>query len=118
MEQKREKGIDEKFCSECGEVIRAKAEICPLCGVRQMAPPGSQSLFGSASAENGKSKLNAALLAIILGSFGAHKFYLGRVGTGILYIFIIPISTIIGVIEGITLLNMPDAEFNEKYGNI
>jgi predicted RNA-binding Zn-ribbon protein involved in translation (DUF1610 family) len=30
-----QKNSDEKFCHECGEVIRAKAEICPRCGVRQ-----------------------------------------------------------------------------------
>lgn len=30
-----QKGPDEKFCHECGAVIRAKAEICPSCGVRQ-----------------------------------------------------------------------------------
>jgi hypothetical protein len=29
------KGADEKFCHECAAVIRAKAEICPKCGVRQ-----------------------------------------------------------------------------------
>ena len=28
---------DEKTCKECGAAIRAKAEICPKCGVRQFA---------------------------------------------------------------------------------
>lgn len=28
-------GIDEKNCVECGEAMRANAEICPHCGVRQ-----------------------------------------------------------------------------------
>jgi hypothetical protein len=31
----REKGPREKYCHECGAVIRSKAEICPECGVRQ-----------------------------------------------------------------------------------
>jgi len=31
-----EKRPDEKFCTECGAVINAKAEICPKCGVRQI----------------------------------------------------------------------------------
>ncbi len=30
---------NEKFCHECGQLINAKAEICPKCGVRQ---PGVQ----------------------------------------------------------------------------
>lgn len=31
------KRSDEKFCVECGSIIRARAEICPSCGVRQLA---------------------------------------------------------------------------------
>lgn len=34
------KGPDEKYCQECGAVIKAKAEICPKCGVRQAILPG------------------------------------------------------------------------------
>jgi hypothetical protein len=29
------KGPGEKYCHDCGAVIRVKAEICPKCGVRQ-----------------------------------------------------------------------------------
>lgn len=38
-----EKAHDEKFCAECGAVIKAKAEICPKCGVRQALPIGATS---------------------------------------------------------------------------
>jgi hypothetical protein len=31
------KGPGEKFCYECGAIIRAKAKICPECGVSQLA---------------------------------------------------------------------------------
>lgn len=34
-----------------------------------------------------KSKLTALLLCIFLGEFGFHRFYVGKVGTGILYLF-------------------------------
>jgi len=30
---KKVKMADEKFCSECGEIIKRNAEICPKCGV-------------------------------------------------------------------------------------
>ena len=30
---------DAKFCTSCGEQIKAAAEICPHCGVRQMSEP-------------------------------------------------------------------------------
>ena len=75
MEQK-EKQADEKFCSDCGEIIKLKAEICPKCGVRQQGIPSSN-LGGPAP--NGKSKYAAAIFAFLLGGFGAHKFYLGQI---------------------------------------
>jgi hypothetical protein len=34
-EVQEEKSPSEKYCRECGGVIRAKALICPKCGVRQ-----------------------------------------------------------------------------------
>jgi TM2 domain-containing membrane protein YozV/ribosomal protein S27AE len=101
------KGADEKFCGECGSVIKAKAEICPKCGVRQHLVSG------------GKSRISAALFAFFLGGFGAHKFYLGKVGQGILYLifFWTLIPAIIALVEFITYLIMSDEEFNAKYNN-
>ena len=40
MNEKQQKNENEKFCHECGDVIRIKAEICPKCGVRQVSLPG------------------------------------------------------------------------------
>jgi len=109
----RTKGIDEKFCSECGEIIRAKAEICPHCGVRQITP-----LNIAVVAPNGKSRLAAVLFAFFLGGFGAHKFYLGRIGMGIVYLLLCWtfIPALLGVIEGVLLLVMSDEEFVRRYG--
>ncbi|SEA26086.1 zinc-ribbon domain-containing protein [Desulfuromusa kysingii] len=110
------KASDEKFCSECGATIKEKAEICPNCGVRQLAPPSGVNL-GPVTA-NGKNKIAAALFAFFLGSFGAHKFYLGQVGMGILYLLFCWtfIPSIVAFIEFILLLVMSDETFNRKYG--
>lgn len=64
-----------------------------------------------------KSKVTAGILAILLGAFGAHKFYLGKVGTGILYLVFCwtGIVGIIGLIEGIMYLTCSDEEFQAKY---
>ncbi|MDR0275866.1 MAG: TM2 domain-containing protein [Burkholderiaceae bacterium] len=116
MNEMVQKGSDEKFCSERGAVIKAKAEICPKCGVRQLPVPSSVNL--GATADNGKSKIAAALLAFFLGGFGAHKFYLGQIGWGIVYLLFCwtLIPAIAAFIEFILLLAMSDEKFNEKYG--
>jgi TM2 domain-containing membrane protein YozV len=64
-----------------------------------------------------RNKTTAALFALLLGSFGAHKFYLGRGGQGVLYLifFWTFIPGFIGFIEGIVYLTMNDIEFNAKY---
>ena len=94
-----------KYCQNCGTEIDEKAEICPSCGVRQ------------AAAKSSKNKVAAALLAIFLGGFGAHKFYLGKVGTGLLYLLFCwtSIPSIIGFIEGVLYLLMSDEDFAVKY---
>ena len=111
-----DKKADEKYCHECGAIIRAKAEICPKCGVRQhdVLPSQTQNYVAPPLE---RSRLAAALLAIFLGIIGAHKFYLGRISAGILYILfcwtIIP--AILGLIEGICYLAMSEAEFQNRY---
>ncbi|KAF0108351.1 MAG: hypothetical protein FD146_925 [Anaerolineaceae bacterium] len=64
-----------------------------------------------------KNKLAAALLAIFLGGLGVHKFYLGKVGAGILYLVFCwtGVPEIVGIIEGILMLMMSDEDFSAKY---
>ena len=108
------KGSDEKFCKDCGEVINIKAEICPKCGCRQSPAPIS---LGSVTS-SGKSRIAAALFAILLGGIGVHKFYLGRIGVGILYLVFCWtwIPALVGLVEGIIYLTMTDEAFAAKYG--
>lgn len=67
----------------------------------------------------GKRKTSAGILALLLGGAGAHKFYLGNWGIGIVYLascFFIPgISAAVGAIEAIRLFTLNDVAFNEKY---
>ena len=102
------KGLNEKYCLECGSIINARAEICPKCGVRQMPAPIA----------SGKNRVVAAVFALLLGGLGIHKFYLGRVGQGIIYLLFCWtfIPALIGFVEGIVYLTMSDEAFNAKYG--
>jgi len=95
-----------KFCSECGARISAKAEVCPKCGVRASTPSGGE-----------HNKTTAALLALFLGGLGAHKFYLGRSGMGLIYLVFCwtTVPLLISLVEGIQFLSMSESEFTIKY---
>ncbi len=99
------------FCRGCGKPIHSQAPTCPKCG----APQHAVSVH---SAGGRKERIVAALLAFFLGGFGGHKFYLGQVGMGILYILFCWtfIPAIIALIEGIIYLTTSDDEFSRKYG--
>lgn len=64
-----------------------------------------------------RNKVVAGVLAILLGVFGVHRFYLGKIGLGILYLVlsVTGISALLGLIDGIVLLTMPEERFNAKY---
>ena len=63
-----------------------------------------------------KSKVVAGVLGILLGGFGIHKFYCGKIGMGILYLVFCwtGIPAIVGLIEGILYLVGSDADFQKK----
>lgn len=62
-----------------------------------------------------RDKTTAGILALTLGVFGVHRFYLGQTFLGILYIFIPPLSAILGIIDGVLLLTMNQEVFDAKY---
>ncbi|NOU92479.1 NINE protein [Paenibacillus sp. LMG 31456] len=68
---------------------------------------------------NPKSKVTAGILAILVGGFGVHKFYLGKTLLGVVYLLFCwtGIPSIIGLIEGILYLTKTDDEFQRKYAS-
>lgn len=100
------------YCRGCGQPIHESAHSCPKCGAVQRVNGGA-----SVRSASGLDRMTAALLAIFLGALGGHKFYLGRIGQGILYLLFCWtfIPAIIAFIEGIIFLTMSDADFAAKY---
>ena len=64
-----------------------------------------------------RSKLAAGLLALLLGSIGIHKFYLGKTGMGVLYLLFCwtGIPAIAGLVEGIIYLCDDDVTWQLKH---
>ena len=65
-----------------------------------------------------KNRIVAAILAFFVGGFGVHKFYLGQIGWGIVYLLFCWtfIPALIAFIEFIIYLCTSDEDFARKYG--
>lgn len=118
--------IREKFCRYCGERIPEDAVICTHCGrqVEELKKEEStqpsiiinntntntNTNINRAAGRAGKekNKWTAFLLCLFLGGFGAHKFYEGRIGMGVLYLFTCGLFGIGWLIDLIALLFKPN----------
>lgn len=99
------------YCHGCGKQIHESATSCPHCGAQNKNNPQQNS-------SGQKNKVVAAVFGILLGGLGIHKFYLGKVGLGILYLLFCwtGIPSIVGFIEGIIYLCKSDEDFKRVYG--
>ena len=133
----------ENVCPQCGAPIDPGATECKFCGeklavqqaaqqvqqpqtvyiqqpqpqvVIQQAAPQQVYMTGINPAWPVKSKVAAGLLAIFLGGIGVHKFYMGKIGMGILYLLFCwtGIPACVGFIEGIIYLCSNDENFQLK----
>ena len=109
-----------KFCKHCGGTIPQDAVICTHCGrpVEELAGAAQPQVViqntnmntNTAAAvvagvgARAKNKWTAFVLCLLLGYFGAHKFYEGKVGMGVLYLFTLGLFGIGWFVDLIVLL--------------
>jgi TM2 domain-containing membrane protein YozV len=85
MNEDRFHSTDEIFCSSCGAKIHKDAQFCSNCSAKV-----HRNYSYSASSQDSPAKgvseewLLVLLLACFFGTFGIHRFYVGKIGTGIL----------------------------------
>lgn len=138
LDTRREKRVDystnptthraTKFCKYCGSVIDIDCVVCPKCG-RQVevlktepaAPPqvvinntntnanvNQNIIRGPYVPGRAINKWVSLMLCIFLGFFGAHKFYEGKTGMGILYLFTAGLFGIGWIIDIVSILTKPN----------
>ncbi len=78
------------FCSKCGKVVTEEMNVCPNCGNVLRIIPTSRVTVGT------KNPGVAAILSLFIPGLG--QIYAGRIGRGLLMLFIvIPLSVLLAL---------------------
>lgn len=129
-------------CPQCGAPISPDATECRYCGEKIATHTNSNQQINQTNGSQQpnvyntyyvgnynnnssmipmdwpiRNKTVTALLAIFVGGFGAHKFYLGKTGQAFAYLLLMwtTLPFFIGFFEGIYYLCMSEQKFQEKY---
>lgn len=78
------------FCPDCGASMAAADRFCASCrwdaqNPEKHASPGLPSSPRSLGPPSDKSRMTTLLLCVFGGFLGLHRFYVGRVGSGVLW---------------------------------
>ena len=120
------------YCKNCGKQIEETVSFCPHCGTNLKSRPSKAEPWdytytppqqptvnvvntnvNNVYACAPKNRWIAFFLCFFLGYIGAHRFYVGKVGTGILYLFTLGLFGIGSLVDLIVILC---GGFKDKYG--
>lgn len=115
-----------KFCKYCGTKIPEDAVICTACGrqveelktnynasqqpiiINNLNTNTNVNTNNNMGANRPYNKWVAVLLCFFFGVIGVHKFYEGKIGMGVLYIFTVGLFGIGWLVDLIVLLTKPN----------
>ena len=98
-------------CRACDMEISAIARECPHCGTEQFDTRSSALAMHHLPSD--KRALTTGLLCLLLGVFGAHRFYVGKYGTGFLQLITLGGLGIWMLVDLILLIT---GQFKDKEG--
>ena len=117
--------LNTKFCKHCGQAIDIDCIICTKCGkqveelkteqpnviINNSNNSANTNVNANINGGFGNRTINkwvAFVLCITLGWCGAHKFYEGKSGMGVLYLLTFGFGGIGVVVDAITILLKPN----------
>lgn len=118
--------MEEKFCKFCGAKIPMDAVLCTSCGrqveeVKTSESSNPQTIVVNNNNNNNnnvgvngsgfgkqKNKWVSFFLCLFFGGIGAHRFYEGKIGTGILWLFTAGLCGIGTLVDFIIICTKPN----------
>lgn len=103
------------FCPKCG-ADAGNGQYCPNCGAEVSAQPFANNYQTYDPNAKKVNKIAYGIIAILVGDFGIHRFYAGKIISGIIYLLFCwtAIPGILGLVEGIIALCKED----DGHGNL
>lgn len=89
------------YCKHCMRQIDDNVSYCPNCGRAQFEIPG-------------KRMWPTFILCVTLGGLGMHRFYVGKFGTGLLWLFTFGFFGIGTLVDAIEIIS---GKFKDNDGN-
>ena len=132
-------------CPECGKQYSTQEKVnrvkCPYCGAETNVSYSDQQpnfqeqwrQFGNQASNaldsvfnngpSGKSRGITGLLALLMGAFGLHYFYIGKTNAGILFLLVSLLSCgvlgtvtwVISVIQAVLFFTSTQQEFEQRW---
>jgi TM2 domain-containing membrane protein YozV len=100
------------FCRGCGKEIHETAPVCPHCGAPQKVEMANSKTAGK-SDKNWQ--VTVLLCGLGTGIIGAHRFYVGKIGSGFAQMFTLGGFGIWSLIDFINILRQ---KFTDGDGNL
>lgn len=84
------------FCTKCGKEVTEEMNVCPNCGNPLKVVPTRKEISTSSVTFGTKNSGLAAVLSLLIPGLG--QMYAGRIGRGLIFLFlVVPMTVIIGL---------------------